>query len=250
MTGNIMEFIEGAELYRLERTETFLESPPIKLDQLPQGIVSGSTLIAFPTAGGSPVTRPGVTLAMQFAGRKAKAQVGDAADETAWLKQYLANLEGLGFAVSQGATQRQEFKKKGLFVHEAIIPFLTVALGGAAAGPVIIAALKGLKDLDKDKGWITLFDRESRRVNTREMHFAAVESDAVTTSIRNVVARLDFVSATTNVLFFKLTKAEAAFESETTAMTVDNLHLATIEPKLRQKLEADAADFIDTGVGQ
>jgi hypothetical protein len=215
----------------------------LNLDKLPAGVVSGNTLIDY-SAAASPQIRSGVSLAMLFAGRAATAAMGDGADEDDWLAAYKTNLMKLGFGVAGSALQRSRFKKEGVFVHQAIIPFLTIALGGAALGPVILAALGNLQEMDKGQPWITLFDRETRKFDSRELHFAAVSADASTTQIRHVVARLGFAQDTTSILFFKVTRASADFESATTTMSADNGLLAVIEPGLRKRLEGDALGFI------
>jgi hypothetical protein len=98
--------------------------------------------------------------------------------------------------------------------------------------------------MDANQRWITLFDRQSRKYQTREMHFAAVSSDTIETRMRHVAARLSFVDDRTNVLFFKISQLSAEFESATTTISVNNSLLAVLEPKLRARLADMAADFI------
>lgn len=183
-------------------------------------------------------------MAMLFASRVADAAMKPGDDEDDRFAAYTTNLRKLGFGVSQSALSMSRFKKEGLFVHKAIIPFLTIALGGAGVGPVILSALENLQEMDKDKPWITLFDRQSRKFLTREMHFAAVSSDAIETSVRYVTARLLVDSKETNVLFFRITKASAEFESATTTLTANNSLLDVLEPHLRRRMESEIVDFI------
>lgn len=242
-TENALRFIETAALPQWALEGVPVPEPGLDLNHLPAGIVSGNTLIDYSA---TPVTeiRSSVSLAMLFAGKAARAALKDGDDEDDWFAAYTTNLSKLGFSISQSAVQVSKFKKKGLFVHKAIIPFLTIALGGAGLGPVILAALDNLKTMDEDRPWITLFDRESRHFAGREINFAAVSSDAVNTSIRHVTARLAFVANETNVLFFKITDANAEFESATTTMTANNSLLAVLEPSLRARMQADALKFI------
>jgi len=247
MASNPITFIAAAGDLSLPDDE--LESTaipgaePLDLDKLPQGVVSGTTLIDFSNVASAPV-RAGVSLAMLFASRLATKATPASADEDQWLAAYTSNLSALGFALSGSGIVSSRFKKTGLKVHEAIIPFLTMAFGGAAVGPIILAGLKNLKDMDKGSPWITLFDRESRRFNLTEMHFAAVSSDATETHIRYAIARLSVASDTTQILFFKITDATASFESSTTTMTANNSLLAVMEPDLRLKLGEMTRSFI------
>ncbi|WP_439669201.1 hypothetical protein DAMDJJ_28090 [Cupriavidus necator] len=219
--------------------------PGLQLDKLPAGVVAGNTLIDY-SGTASDEMRSAVSLAMVFAGRVAAKQVGKDAPEDEWLAAYQTALGQLGFSVGGTAMQRARFSKKGLLVHNAIIPFLTIALGGAGVGPVILAALHNLQEMDKDRPWVTLFDRESRRHESRELHFAAIASDSTTTTIRHVIARLAYEATTTNVLFLKIDDVTAEFESATTQIIGNNQLLATIAPKLRERMEQDIGGYIAT----
>jgi hypothetical protein len=244
---NALGFVETAELPRPRRrialTEAAAETPPLNLDQLPPGMVSGNTLFDF-SAAASVNVKAGVSLAMLFAGQTADAAMKEGDDEDDRFAAYKTNLGKLGFTIAQSAVTASKFKKQGLFVHKAIIPFLTIALGGAGVGPVILAALNNLQEIDKDKPWITLFDRESRKFETRELHFAAVSTDAVNTSVRHVIARFKVEQTETNILFLKVTDMTAEFESATTTMSANNSLLAVLEPHLRKRMEDSILQFI------
>jgi hypothetical protein len=241
-----LNFVETAELAppRGLGAEASLETlPTLNLDKLPDGLVSANTLIDF-SATPKVEIRAGVSMALLFASRSADSAMKAGDDEDDWLAAYTSNLRRLGFGVSQSGVVLSRFKKRGMSVHKAIIPFLTVALGGAGVGPVILAALSNLQEVEPGKPWITLYDRESRKFTAREMHFAAVSSDDMQTSIRHVTARLSVAQDEVNVLFFRITDASAEFESATTTMTANNSLLAALEPRLRARMEADIFDFI------
>ncbi|CAH0355641.1 MAG: hypothetical protein V4533_14860 [Pseudomonadota bacterium] len=243
MTTDPRNFIESAELGNIEESVAGIEAPGLNLDQLPPAVVSGTTLIDFSQVP-SMAVRAGVSEAMLFASRVATTSMTGDDDEDDWLAAYTSNLSNLGFNVAGTAITKSTFKKTGVEVHKAIIPFLTIAFGGAAIGPVILAGLKNLQDMNADQPWITLFDRETRRFNASEMHFAAVSSTNIDTTIRYAVARLHVQQQTTSILFFKLTKAEAEFESSTKTLTANNSLLALMESALRTKLAALATSFI------
>jgi hypothetical protein len=210
--------------------------PQLDLSTLPDVVVSGTTLIDF-SAAKDVVVRSSVSLAMLFASRVAtKAMQPGIDDEDDWLARYAQALAEIGFRVSGMSVVHSEIKKKNVAVHKAIIPFLTLAFGGAAVGPVIISVLKNLQEMDADSPWITLFDKQSRRFDVSEMHFAAVSETATETSIRYAVARLHVETGQTRILFFKFSKTGAKFDSTSTTMTADIGLLAMIEPKLRERL--------------
>lgn len=240
-------FIESADLGATLDIALTEGPETVALDQIPDGVVSGKTLIDHSAAPNLEL-RSGVTLALLFAERVASKAMLPGQTQDDWFEAFKANMVQLGFAVQGGAWTSNSFEEKGAYVHKAIISFLEIALGGAAVGPIIIAALTKLSEIDKDKPWITLFDQQSRVFTTRETHFAAVANGETSTTVRHVAAQLDFVSKETNVLFFKLKKKKVSFRSASTSMVIDNSSLAKIEPLLRARLEADAAGFIAGGV--
>jgi hypothetical protein len=246
MIHNPVSMIESADVgIPADITEAAEVGAPPQLDltTLPDVVVSGTTLIDF--SGSADVTvRSSVSLAMLFASRVATAANKEGDDEDDWLARYNQALTQVGFRVSGHAVVQSRFKKKGVEVHQAIIPFLTMAFGGAAVGPVILQALQNLQEVDPDSKWITLFDRQTRRFDVSEMHFAAVGSTETETTIRYAVARLHVETGQTNILFFKITSTTAEFESTTTSMTADNGLLAAIEPRLQAKLLAIIDDTI------
>ncbi|CAH2402763.1 hypothetical protein [Mesorhizobium escarrei] len=242
MVVNPRAFIQSAELGTLDPADIELgevetETAALNLDKLPDGVVSGTTLIDF-SAVPSMAVRAGVSLSMLFASRVATKAMKQEDDEDDWLASYTSNLGQLGFSLAGSAIINSKFRKTGLRVHKAIIPFLTVAFGGAAVGPIILAGLRNLQEADAGSPWIKLLDRETRRFKARELHFAAVSSNETDTSIRYAIARLNVDLNETNILFFKLTEAEAHFESSTTTMSANNSLLAAMEVDLRIRLGA------------
>jgi hypothetical protein len=237
--------IESAQIGGIEEAALEEVAPSLNLDKLPDGVVAGTTLIDF-SAVQSVTVRSSVSLAMLFASRVATTGLKEGDDEDDWLALYTQNLGALGFRVSGMAVTRSSFKKSGVAVHKALIPFLTIAFGGAAVGPIILAGLKNLQEMNASDPWIRLFDKQTRRFDASEMHFAAVSSSETETTIRYVIARLNVKTNGVQILFFRIEKANAEFESATTTMTADNSLLASLEPKLRAKLER----IIDTTIAE
>lgn len=219
---------------------------PSNLDNLPAGIVAGPALVDFSNAA-DPAIRAAITLALVFASRVATAAACAAADSAdAWLARYTHALDQLGFARSGHALVAQRFAKTGLALHRAIIPFLTVALGGAALGPVILAGLQNLSEAESSAPWVALFDRHSRRLDVHELHFAAVESTPADTHIRYAIARLNVQLSSATILFSKITRARANFHSAATDMAASNALLMAIAPDLRTRLEAELHAYVGT----
>jgi hypothetical protein len=246
-TPNALEFIRTADIEERFETAVTVDNA-IDLDTLPDGLVTGTTLLDL-SAVTDPQVRSGVSLSMLFASRVA-ANDASADDPDAWLASYQSALGRVGFALSGSAMLNSSFKKTNVGVHRAIIPFLTIALGGAAAGPVLISLLENLGDMAPDSPWITMYDRQVRRFDVQEMHFGAARSVGLETEIRYAVARLNLEMAQTSVLFFNITSDKAQFESMTTSMQISNSLMAVIEPDLRLKLAKQSKKFIwDANLG-
>jgi hypothetical protein len=246
MMTNPRTFIGTADIGQMSAIESAEAdaTPSLNLDKLPPGVVSGQTLIDF-SAVPYPEVRAGVSLSMLFASRVATQWVrvnGGGEDE--WLAKYTSSLGGLGFAIAPTSVVKSSFKKTGIEVHKAIIPFLTVAFGGAAIGPIILAALQNLQSIDEGKPWIQLFEREAKRFQVQEFHFAAASSTVSDTAIRYAIARLNAGASVTSILFFKISQASAQFESVTTTMSANNSLMAVMEEDLKLRLGQMVKKFI------
>src|SRR4030088_2788641 len=101
----------------------------VDINNLPNGIVTGSNLIQFP-ATASPELKSSVALSLLAAQRVA---TNDPVIQTPdqWLQRHNAVLENLNWFNEGGAFVNSQFKSINVAVHEAIIPFLTAAFGPA-----------------------------------------------------------------------------------------------------------------------
>jgi hypothetical protein len=212
------------------------------LDALPDTVVSGGTLFDFSNAP-EPQVRYALSLATTFAQRVV------AADETAndpdsWLAVYQTSLGRLGFNVDGTSVVRSRLRKVDVLLHRAIIPFLTIALGGVAVGPAMIALLEGLGKMEKNTPWIRVFHRDSRRFDVHEMHFASAAQKGPDTQVRNVVVRFNVQTDVVQFLFFRVTQDTAEFESQTTSWVANNGLLLANASAIESKLEEMTKSYI------
>jgi hypothetical protein len=241
--ANALEFVRTAKIGTVKEAKgKAAETNTIDVNQLPAGLVVGKTLLDL-SAVPSPDVRAGISLSMLFASRVASNDAV-ATDEDSWLASYQTSLGKLGFSLGGTAEVNSSFKKLNVSVHKAIVPFLTIAFGGAMVGPVILAALDNLQKMDPDAPWITLFDREATRFSVKEMHFGAAVPIGTETQIRYAVARLNVELGTTRILFFKITNKTANFVSMTTSMVANNSLMAVMEEDLKLRLAKQIRSFI------
>ena len=245
MQKNALEFIRSADLGDVEIIEDIedeVRTNTIDVESLPDGLIVSNSLIDLSQLPNDDV-RSGISLSMLFANRVA-SHSPNANDEDSWLAAYQNALVDLGFRLQGSSILQSRFKKLDVDVHEAIIPFLTIAFGGAAAAPVILALLENLGEMHKDKAWIKLFDHETRRFDVKEMHFGTAIPREHGTEIRYAVARLNIELGTTQVLFFRVNNNNANFESLTQSMSVSNSLMAVVENDLKLRLSRLTKKFI------
>jgi hypothetical protein len=217
----------------------------IDINSLPDGIVTGSNLIQFPP-GASAELKSSVALSLLAAQRVATNDPVVLSPDQ-WLDRHNTVLQNLNWRKGQGGVTKASFDSLNVAVHQAIIPFLTAALGGAVvAGSLIITALKQLQEMDKGAPWITLFDKQSRRFKVTEYQFSAVEVVGDTVNLRIAAARLDASFGTTQVLFVKIKNQNAKFEQANQSFSTEVSLLNDMNADLKVKLMTLTKSFIQT----
>lgn len=217
----------------------------VDVDRLPGGLVTGSNLIQFAPAASAAI-KSVVSLSLLAAQRVASNDQA-VTDPDQWVERHNAVLQNLNWHNDGGGVVKSEFKSINVAVHQAIIPFITAALGGAAtAASLIVTALQQLQSMDKEAPWITLFDRQSRRFDVSEYQFTVVEVDEASHQVRLslVAARLNAEYGRTQALFFTLKKEHAAFEQATQKFSADIDLLADMNGDLKARLSALTRSFI------
>ena len=225
----------------LQREEDAITA--VDINNLPIGIVTGSNLIQFSKDASSQI-KSSVALCLLAAQRVAGNDPVVATPQQ-WIDRHNKVLTNLNWRIERGGKVESKFDNINLAVHEAIIPFLTAAFGGAvAAGALIITALKQLKEMDKTAPWITLFDRESRRFDVTEYQFSVVDvkNDQVELSLAS--ARFGASYGRTQVLFFKITDKQATFSSASETLSTNTDLLETMNSGLKDKLAGFAESYI------
>jgi hypothetical protein len=204
------------------------------IDDLPDVLADGNALLQF-SSDIAPNIRSAVALSL-LAAQRVASNSHDVETPTQWIDTHFGVLQNLNWNIESGGSIEKTFSETGVAVHEAILPFLATALGGAAALPLINSALTQLSEMDKNKPWITLFNRESVRFEVTEYQFGVVSSDETTTRINLATARFDARYGTTQILFFRLTEQTTTFEMANGTMSSENSLLTAINPMLRERL--------------
>lgn len=215
----------------------------IDIDNLPNGIVTGSNLIQFP-ADASPELKASVALSL-LAAQRVATNDPVVLSPGQWLDRHNTVLQNLNWRNEGGGAAKAHFDSINVAVHQAIIPFLTAAFGGAVgAGVLILTALKQLQEMDKDSSWITLFDRQSRRFEVTEYQFSIVQVVGDTVHLKVAAARLNASFGKTQVLFFKVKSQNAEFEQANQSFSSEAALLTEMNADLKAKLMNLTKSFI------
>jgi hypothetical protein len=162
-----------------------------------------------------------------------------------WLQRHNTVLENLNWLREGGGFVNSQFRSINVAVHQAIIPFLAAAFGpAAAAGTLILTALKQLQEMDKSSPWITLFDNQSRRFNISEYQFSVVQVTNDNVQVKVASARFDASYGQTQVLFFKIKQEHAGFQSASGTYSTQTDLLADVNGALKAKLAGFTSAYI------
>ena len=156
---------------RLEGVEA-----PVQFGSDKEAVAVGAQVTEF-TRRVTPTQRTAVAdclLLAQLAANKATAQNPD---QMAWYRKYVEVLENIGWTVDSLSLEDKQIEHVDLDVHKAIIPVLAELLGPAvAAVSLVIGVLKGLQEMDRDKPWITVFERASQHASGAKFQFGFVDA--------------------------------------------------------------------------
>jgi hypothetical protein len=225
-----------------KRTRGEIKISTVDVDDLPDTVVTGGNLIEF-KGDVSLEARSAVALSLLLAQRYAGTEPNSTTIDQ-WAALHSSALSKLGWFTAGGVFVDKELEGKNLSVHEAIIPFLTAAFGGAGVAPLILNALDQLNKVGNSAPWITLFNREAKRFDISEFHFSAAESKGGKTTVTLIAARFEGKFGDTQVLFFRLKKKKLKFKSATLTLVAENAYLEELQPDLVAKLKTMAKDFI------
>ncbi|WP_427969803.1 hypothetical protein [Altererythrobacter sp.] len=222
---------------------TELYDKKLDIDNLPDGVISGSTLIGF-EAGLSRELRASVALCLTAAQKVASAD-SVAISPDLWVERHHMVLSGLNWVSTDGREVFTERTAKNVAVHKAIIPFLTAAFGPAVtATSLIVKAIEQIRKMQEDVPWITLFERESRRYDVSEFRFATAAEQNGTVVLRFAAARFSARQERLQILFFKKNDIDVSFRLASRTMTANADLLESMNSALAAKLQGHTDRYI------
>ncbi len=204
----------------------------------PQAVAVGSQLAEF-GPGVTPAQREAASDCLLLAQLAANKATTPEADVMAWYTTYIEVLQNIGWTVHAMEFKESSARDDQAGVHKAILPVLTAMLGpGAAAASIVISVLDGLKAMDADSPWITLFDRASTHARGAKFQVGSIELDPADGQVKAKLAALAIVASRqiTQVLFFKLSAEHARLRVAEGRFVISPQRLAQIHPAVAQRV--------------
>jgi hypothetical protein len=240
----VRAYIEGVELPAVRTPAgTELEAPlpaiPEYQTGIPQVITIGSQIAEF--AANVPADlRPDVANSFLLAQLAADRWVEThPSSEKTWYNAYLAVLKNCGWVVEGDESSLRTVSGTGAKVHQEIVGVLTLALGPAVgAASLILGVLNGLKAMEKDQPFFTIFDRASQRAEARlfQISYVAVGPDK-SPRINLAAYNLEASASATQVLFFKLASSDARLRSFGSSLSINAPIFAAVRQAIFDKVK-------------
>lgn len=210
-----------------------------------QAAIVGSDVISF-VKGVTTEKRQAILDSSLLAQLVAKKKVGDPTQVYDWYDAYFDVLSNIGWVIQDRGFANYAESSEGFEAHEAILQIATSLLGpGATTLAVVKATLDGLKSLQNDSPWITLFNRESQHANTARFQVSlAHEGENEDFLVSLMAFGLEANAKVTQVLFFKFKSNNAKLRHLSGKVTINSEVLTSVQPKIAAKIAAFQDDFI------
>jgi hypothetical protein len=159
-------------------------------------------------------------------------------DELNWYNCYVAVLKKCGWLIEKNETSLKSVSGNGAKVHSEIIGVLTAALGpGAAAASIILSVLNGLKQMEKDQPFFTIFDRASQHAEATLFQISYVDGGPNKQPRLNFAAyRVEASASATQILFFKLAGTSAKLRASYADLSIDETVLRSVRDLIFAKV--------------
>jgi hypothetical protein len=234
----IISYIQSLELPEAPpRRGAEDQGPPPAFQSVAQALAVGAQMTEFSNKVPQSL-RPAISNGLLLGQLAAdKATVGQS-DPMAWFTTFNSVMKQIGWQSTLSELNEQTISDKNAALHKSIIPVVTAIFGPAvAASSIIISVLKGLDSLDRDTPWITLFQRESNKVNAANFGLSYVDGgEGGGATLKTVYFALQGSQDLTQVLFFKFSTSDATMKSAQSQMrlSLDTITLSAVT--LQQKV--------------
>ncbi|RZL88858.1 MAG: hypothetical protein EOP82_21565 [Variovorax sp.] len=218
---------------------------PVLFGATPQAVVIGAQIAEF-AAGVDGSTRSAVADSLLIAQLAANKAADSATNVMAWYRKYVDVLQNLGWVVGDMEFKEQTVSDTNAGVHTAIIPVVMSMLApGSTALTMVLSVLDGLKEMDRNSKWITLFDKASQHARGAKFQFSHVDADS---SGNPRISALCFGMladhTVTQVLFFKFSQDHVSFESANGSLSMTTQQLDAVRDSIAARVRPFVVDFV------
>jgi hypothetical protein len=245
----VLDFISSVDVAGLPHSRRFLAEPPPAFPAQSgkdQSVLVGSQIVSF-AKGVTPEKRNAIANSALLAQLAANKQVPDQTSINDWYNKYFEVLTHIGWTVQNKGFSQFATANTDVDVTEAILAVAASALGGTAATGYLLvkSALEALKPSEKNKPWVTLFERESLHANAARFQVSLVNEEPDAGFLINLMAfSLEAKTDLTQVLFFRFKSASAVFKQFSGAVTISDTLLATICAPIADRVAAYTNSYI------
>lgn len=240
-------YIDSLELPEARPPLTATEEAPLPAlpdykTGIPQVITVGSQIAEF-AANVPAELRPDIANSFLLAQLAADRWVEThPSSEKTWYNAYLGVMKNCGWLVEGDEASLRTVSGSGAKVHQEIVGVLGAALGPAVgAASLIMSVLNGLKAMEKDQPFFTVFDRASQRAEARLFQISYVSvGEGKAPRIRLAAYNLKASASATQILFFKFNTTDARLRSFSSDLSIN----AVIFDSIRQAILSKVRDRV------
>lgn len=127
-----------------------------------------------------------------------------------------------------------------------IVAVVAAALGpAAAAASIVLAALKGLENMDRDSPWITLFERETQIRNVQQFQISYVcAGEGDLPEIVIACFELNASATVTQILFFKSKSSSAKLTHRQAVLSTNSQVFEDVKDSVNEKIAGHVRGMI------
>jgi hypothetical protein len=210
-----------------------------------QAMIVGSDIVSF-VKGVTPERRADITRSSLLAQLAAKKRVREKKNIYKWYEAYFDILTNVGWVIQDHGFTVYTEASRDFEAHEAIMKVAASLLGPSAATLAVVkATLDALKATTANSPWITLFDRESKSVNTARFQVSLVEEGYREHLLVSMMAfGLEATSKLTQVLFTKFRSNDVSLKQYSSKITIEVDVLDAVRDLISEKVAAFARDYV------
>ncbi|NHK98460.1 MULTISPECIES: hypothetical protein [Rubrivivax] len=247
MSRDPVQYVRALALPEIERRVTRSGASVPEFGSGQEVVAVGAQLAEFrPVV--KPAQRSAVADCLLLAQLAANKASNGNPDVMAWYTKYVEVLQNVGWTTRSMEFHDTAVGDDNAGVHQAILPVLTAALGGAAvaATSLVVSVLKGLKEMDAGSPWITIFDRSSMHVGGAKFQLGSVDADeaAGTVNVRLAALAIEARRQITQVLFFKLASEHARLRAAQAHFDIGFERLLAVQPAVAARVQPFLLDNI------